>query len=103
MRLPPRDTPARRRLVALAAAACVALVAGAVIGASAGDEEQPAPAERPAGKPAATAGKPRAAAVGAAAKLSLRRQAGQLVVMRFNGPGRRRTCRARCGPGARRA
>ncbi len=86
MRLPPRDTPARRRLVALAAAACVALVAGVVIGASAGDEAR-APADRPAGQTDATAARPRAAAVGAAAKLSLRRQAGQLVVMRFNGPG----------------
>ena len=84
MRLPPRDTPARRRLVALAAAACVALVAGVVIGAGTGDEGR-APADRPAGKAAETAAKPRAAAVGAAAKLPLRRQAGQLVVMRFNG------------------
>jgi beta-N-acetylhexosaminidase len=84
MRLPPRDTPARRRLVALAATACLALLAGVVIGAAAGDEEERAPAERPAGT---TAAKPRAAAVGAAEKLSLRRQAGQLVVMRFNGPG----------------
>jgi len=83
MRLPPRNTPARRRLVALAAAACVALVAGVVIGAGAGDE---GPADRPAAK-AGTAAKPRAAAVGAAARLSLRRQAGQLVVMRFNGAG----------------
>ena len=67
--------------------ALLALVVGVVIGASAGDEEEPAPAERPAGKADATAAKPRPAAVGAAEKLSLRRQAGQLVVMRFNGPG----------------
>ncbi len=87
MRLPPRDTPARRRLVALAAAACFALVAGAVIGAGAGDEDDGPPAKRSAGKAGATAAKPRAAAVGEAEKLSLRRQAGQLVVMRFNGPG----------------
>ena len=86
MRLPPRDTPARRRLFALAAAACVALLAGAVIGASAGEQGR-APADRPARKATESAAKPRAAAVGAAAKLSLRRQAGQLVVMRFNGTG----------------
>lgn len=84
MRLPPRDTPARRRLVALAAAALLALVVGAVIGAGTGDEKTPAPAKRPA---ATAAAEPRAAAVGAAEKLSLARQAGQLVVMRFNGPG----------------
>jgi beta-N-acetylhexosaminidase len=83
MRLPPRDTPARRRLVALAAAACLALVAGVMIGASAGDDEH-APSRRPAEPSAA---RPRPAAVGAAKKLSLARQAGQLVVMRFNGPG----------------
>ena len=84
MRLPPRDTPARRRLVALAVVACVALVAGVAIGAGAGDEQERPPAERPAG---ATAVTPRPAAVGAAERLSLRRQAGQLVVMRFDGPG----------------
>ncbi|MEO8687034.1 MAG: glycoside hydrolase family 3 N-terminal domain-containing protein [Solirubrobacteraceae bacterium] len=83
-RTAPRDTRARRRLVALSAAALLALVVGIVIGAGAGDEHSPAPAKRPAGTSAA---KPRAAAVGAAGKLSLARQAGQLVVMRFNGPG----------------
>jgi beta-N-acetylhexosaminidase len=88
MRLPPSDTPARRRLVALAAVALLALVVGVVIGGSAGDEGARTPAEDPAGKAdAPAAAKPRAAAVGAAEKLSLRRQAGQLVVMRFNGPG----------------
>ena len=87
MRLPPRHTPARRRLVALATAACVALVAGAAIGAGAGDGDDRAPSRRPAGEAAATAARPPAAAVGTAQKLSLRRQAGQLVVMRFNGPG----------------
>jgi beta-N-acetylhexosaminidase len=86
MRLPPRHTPARRRLAALAAAAGLALVVGAVIGAGAGDHPS-APRERAATKPGGTAARPRAAAVGAAQKLSLPRQAGQLVVMRFNGAG----------------
>jgi beta-N-acetylhexosaminidase len=84
MRLPPRDTPARRRLVALAVAALLALVVGAVVGASAGEDDR---AERPAPTTEPTAAKPKPAAVGAAEGLSLRRQAGQLVVMRFNGPG----------------
>jgi beta-N-acetylhexosaminidase len=83
MRPPPRDTPARRRLLALGVAALLALIAGAVVGAGAGDEERAAPVKRPAAERA----QPRPAAVGAAAKLSLRRQAGQLVVMRFNGAG----------------
>jgi beta-N-acetylhexosaminidase len=87
MRLPPRNTPARRRLVALAAAACVALAAGAIIGAGAGDESRPRADGAAAGKTDAAAARPRASAVGAAAKLSLRRQAGQLVVMRFDGAG----------------
>src|SRR5829696_8457706 len=84
MRMAPRDTPARRRLLALGVAAVLALISGATIGASAGDEKRRAPVKRPA---AETAAKPRAAAVGAAGKLSLRRQAGQLVVMRLNGGG----------------
>jgi beta-N-acetylhexosaminidase len=84
MRPPPRDTPARRRLLALGVAALLALIAGAVVGASGGDEKRAAPLKRPAAERAAP---PRPAAVGAAAKLSLRRQAGQLVVMRFNGAG----------------
>jgi beta-N-acetylhexosaminidase len=78
------NPPARRRLLALAAAAVLALAAGVVIGAGAGDDNEKAPVKRP---PAETAAKPRAAAVGAAERLSLRRQAGQLVVMRFNGAG----------------
>jgi beta-N-acetylhexosaminidase len=88
MRLPPRHTPARRRLVALAVAAALALVAGVVIGASAGDHSAPRKRATGAGAAApATAKRPRAAAVGAAQKLSPARQAGQLVVMRFNGAG----------------
>jgi beta-N-acetylhexosaminidase len=83
MRLPPRNTPARRRLLVLAAAACLALIAGVVVGAGA-RHDTPAPAGRPAQPSAAT---PRPAAARAARKLSLSRQAGQLVVMRFNGAG----------------
>ena len=87
MRLPPADTPARRRLVALAVAAALALIAGIAVGAGSGDDdEQGAPARSTPAKED-TAERPRAAAVGAAGKLSLRRQVGQLVVMRFNGPG----------------
>jgi len=86
MRLPPRHTPAQRRLAALCAAGCLALVAGIVVGAGAGDDDggNDEPARR---KTGGAAVEPRPAAVGAAAKLSLRRQAGQLVVMRFNGAG----------------
>ena len=104
MRLPPRDTPARRRLVALAVVACLALVAGVVIGAGAGDDE-----EQRAGR-ARRAGHGRHA--GAAARRGGRR--GREAVAAPPGrasssscastaPGRRPTCRARCGPVARRA
>jgi beta-N-acetylhexosaminidase len=83
VRLPPTGTPARRRLIALAAAACLALVVGVVVGAGAGgDGGRGEPAPRPAAKRA-----PPKPAVRAARGLSLRRQAGQLVVMRFNGAG----------------
>jgi beta-N-acetylhexosaminidase len=83
MRLPPAHTPARRRLAALAVAAALALLAGIAVGAASGGEE---------GKPAPRAERdvpeaPPKEAVGAAEKLSLRRQVGQLIVMRFNGPG----------------
>jgi beta-N-acetylhexosaminidase len=80
MRLPPAHSPARRRLAALAAAAGLALIAGIAVGASRGGDETPK-------APRNTPERPRAAAVGAAAKLSLRRQVGQLIVMRFNGSG----------------
>jgi beta-N-acetylhexosaminidase len=83
MRLPPRDTAAARRLLALAVAAGLALIAGIVVGAGGDDEERPA--QKPASRDSAA--QPRPAAVGAARKLSLRRQVGQLVVMRFNGAG----------------
>jgi beta-N-acetylhexosaminidase len=83
MRLPPAHTPARRRLVALAAVAGLALIVGIAVGAGSGDGD--APTSPPATQD--TPERPRAAAVGAAEKLSLRRQVGQLVVMRFNGPG----------------
>src|SRR4051795_5870179 len=77
MRVPPAGTPARRRLVALGVAAALALIAGIAVGAGRGDEPAPRPPE------------PRRSAprTSAARKLSLRRQVGQLVVMRFNGAG----------------
>jgi beta-N-acetylhexosaminidase len=85
MRLPPEGTPARRRLAALVAAAGLALVAGAAIGAGGGGG-----GGDDAARPRATAPRPHGAApprpaVRAAHGLSLRRQAGQLVVMRFDG------------------
>jgi beta-N-acetylhexosaminidase len=81
MRVPPAHTPARRRLVALVVAAGLALIAGIAVGAGGGGGE-PAPHRTPS---AAQRAAPPAAATGAAKKLSLRRQVGQLVVMRFNG------------------
>ena len=85
MRLPPAHTPARRRLVALAVAAVLALIAGIAVGSGSGGDDAAEPTPEPATQD--TAERPRAAAVGAAEKLSLRRQVGQLVVMRFDGPG----------------
>lgn len=70
-----RDPAARRRLVALAAAALVALIAGIAAGASGGGEpggDEPASA--------AEATSPRAAA----RELPLERQVGQLLVMAFD-------------------
>ena len=83
MRLPPAHTPARRRLVALGIAAALALIAGIAVGAGGGENEPdaPAPAERD------VPGRPPAEAVEASEKLSLRRQVGQLIVMRFDGAG----------------
>ena len=83
MRLPPAHTPARRRLVALAVAATLALVAGVAVGSGSGEDGD---AARPTPTPAAP-GEPSRAAVSAVEKLSLRHQVGQLIVMRFDGPG----------------
>ncbi len=86
MQLPPARTPARRRLVVLAVLAVLALIVGIAVGAGSGDDEASrAPAPEPATRD--TPERPRAEAVGAAEKLSLRHQVGQLIVMRFNGPG----------------
>src|SRR4051812_30339296 len=82
MRVPPAHTPARRRLVALAVAAAVALIVGVAVGAGSGDGPAPPPRKAPVHR-----GAPPRAAAGAAKKLSLRRQVGQLVVMRFAGAG----------------
>jgi beta-N-acetylhexosaminidase len=84
MRLPPAHTPARRRLVALAVAALLALIAGIAVGAGNGGDSEDA--ARPAPGPASPEQPPRAA-VSAVEKLSLRHQVGQLIVMRFDGPG----------------
>ena len=85
MQLPPADTPARRRLVVLAVAAVLALIAGIAVGSGAGDDDDRAP------PPRRDARRPGAAAAPRRSKesrgLSLRKQVGQLVVMRFNGPG----------------
>src|SRR4051794_147738 len=83
MRLPPKGTPARRRLTALAAVAGLALVAGVAIGAGSGGGDDGAGTRTTSERPRAAA--PPKRAVRAARGLSLRRQAGQLVVMRFNG------------------
>ena len=83
MRLPPAHTPARRRLVALAVAATLALVAGVAVGSGSGEDGE---AARPTPTPAAP-GEPSRATIGAVEKLSLRHQVGQLIVMRFDGPG----------------
>src|SRR3954465_13504336 len=80
MRVPPAHTPARRRLVALAVAAAVALIVGVAVGAGSGAGPAPPPRKAPVPR-----GAPPRVATGAAKKLSLRRQVGQLVVMRFNG------------------
>jgi beta-N-acetylhexosaminidase len=66
--------------VALAVAAALALIAGIAVGS--GDDDD-APAPRKAAPHAETTPAPKD--VGATRKLSLRRQVGQLVVMRFNG------------------
>jgi beta-N-acetylhexosaminidase len=82
MRLPAADTPARRRLVALAVVATVALMLGVAVGS--GDDDAEEAASRATATPSpGSAAPPRAPA----RKLSLQRQVGQLVVMRFNGAG----------------
>jgi beta-N-acetylhexosaminidase len=69
----------RRRRLALLGAAAVALVAGVVVGAGAGDQ----PADRTATRRAPTS--PGAAAPARAHALPLEQQVGQLVVLRFDG------------------
>jgi beta-N-acetylhexosaminidase len=72
----PRPGPARRRLVALCAAAFVALVVGIVVGAGGGSTES---------SPGAAAVKPPAKAVAKAKGLSLQRQIGELLMIAFHG------------------
>ena len=71
---------ARRRRLALVVAAALALLAGVAVGAGS-DDPQP---RHTAPRATATATPP---PVKEARKLSLRRQVGQLVVMRFAGSG----------------
>ena len=70
--------------MALAVAAGLALIVGIAVGAGSGDQQA---RKAPAQATQATPARPRAAAVGAAQKLSLRKQVGQLIVMRFDGTG----------------
>jgi beta-N-acetylhexosaminidase len=72
----PPPGPARRRLVALCAAAFVALVVGIVVGAGGGATES---------KPGAAAVKPPAKAVAKAKGLSLQRQIGEALMIAFHG------------------
>jgi beta-N-acetylhexosaminidase len=81
MRLPTRDPVARRRLVALVAAALAALTAGLVTGA--GSDGRDAREQRP----SQSAVSPAPRTLAAARELSLDRQVGQLVIMRFDGTG----------------
>src|SRR3954470_19773384 len=71
-----RPGPARRRLVALCAAAFVALVVGIVVGAGGGSTES---------SPGAAAVKPPAKAVAKAKGLSLQRQIGEVLMIAFHG------------------
>src|SRR3954469_16752461 len=72
----PPAGPARRRLIALCAAALVALVVGIVVGAGS-DSSQP--------KPTAAAVKPPEQAVAKAKGLSLERQIGEVLMIAFHG------------------
>jgi beta-N-acetylhexosaminidase len=73
----PPPGPARRRLVALCAAALIALVVGIVVGAG-GDSDSPSSA-------VATATKPPARAVAKARGLTLERQVGEVLMIAFPG------------------
>ncbi|MDQ3647120.1 MAG: hypothetical protein M3433_00775, partial [Actinomycetota bacterium] len=75
-----RDPAARRRLIALCATAAAALVAGVVIGAGTGGEKQ-ASGERDAGEPAGVLSE----RSDPAAKLSLERAVGEVLIMSFDG------------------
>src|SRR5436190_16369454 len=74
----PPAGPARRRLIALCAAALVALVVGIVVGAGS-DSSQP--------KPTTAAVKPPARTVAKAKRLSLRREIGEILMIAFHGTG----------------
>jgi beta-N-acetylhexosaminidase len=78
---PSRDSRARRRLAVLAVAAVVAALGGAILGAGA-QQGAPEPAREPARDETREAAPP---AARGAARLSLRKRAGLLIVMRFAG------------------
>lgn len=85
MRLPSRDPVPRRRLAALAAAAVAALTAGLVTGA--GSDGRDTDGRRSATLSRQQSIAPAPPALAAARALSLNRQVGQLVIMRFDGTG----------------
>jgi beta-N-acetylhexosaminidase len=72
----PPPGPARRRLVALAAAALIAVCAGIAVGAG---------AENDGARPVVTIAKPPVRAVRAARQLSVERQVGELLMISFRG------------------
>lgn len=77
------DPAARRRLLALCCAAALALLAGVIVGSTSGGDEGAQEVRPGAGRPASDAARPRPPS--GAARLPLRQQVGQLLVMSFDG------------------
>lgn len=77
----------RRRLAVLGAAALAALVAGLVAGAGSDGQAEREPDEDGAAVVRRARAAPEPRSLAAARRLSLSRQVGQLVIMRFNGTG----------------
>ncbi|MGI8946344.1 MAG: hypothetical protein ACR2GL_08920, partial [Thermoleophilaceae bacterium] len=80
-----RDPAARRRLYVLCALAALASLAGVVIGSRAGGGDQAATGAGPTADGARRPGDGPSAAAERAARLTLPRQLGQLLVMSFDG------------------